>query len=155
MKKDILARAWDPQQKSFTESFGRPEMDASLLTMNDLGFLDASDPRFVSTVECIGRSLQRGKHMFRYVAADDFGEPENAFNICTFWYIDALAAIGRTEEARDLFENMLALRNPLGLLSEDINPVTNALWGNFPQTYSMAGIINASVRLSKSWEEAL
>lgn len=155
IRNDILERAWDPAQESFTESFGRPEMDASLLTMNDLGFLPASDPRFVSTVECIGKHLLRDKHMFRYVAADDFGEPENAFNICTFWYIDALAAIGRVEEARDLFENMLALRNPLGLMSEDIDPNTRALWGNFPQTYSMAGIINASVRLSRSWEEAL
>ena len=93
--------------------------------------------------------------MFRYDAPDDFGAPENAFNICTFWYIDALASIGRTEEARDLFENMLSLRNPLGLLSEDIEPGSGELWGNFPQTYSMAGIINAAVRLSKDWEEAL
>ncbi|MEJ8566418.1 glycoside hydrolase family 15 protein [Elongatibacter sediminis] len=151
----ILERAWDPKQQSFTESFGRPEMDASLLTMIDFGFLAPTDPRFISTVECIGKNLRRGKHMFRYVAADDFGEPENAFNICTFWYIVALASIGREEEARDLFENMLSLRNPLGLLSEDIDPRTNGLWGNFPQTYSMAGIINASVRLSRSWEEAL
>jgi GH15 family glucan-1,4-alpha-glucosidase len=151
----ILDKAWDKEQRSFTESFGRPEMDASLLTMHDLGFIAADDPRFVSTVECIGKHLRRGKHLFRYIAADDFGEPENAFNICTFWYIDALASIGRREEARDMFENMLALRSPLGLLSEDIDPETGALWGNFPQTYSMAGIINAAVRLSRSWEEAL
>jgi len=155
MRADILDRAWDPRQKAFTESFGRPEMDASLLTMNDLGFLPASDPRFVSTVDCIGRHLLRDNHMFRYVAPDDFGEPESAFNICTFWYIDALASIGRVEEAREMFEHMLSLRNPLGLLSEDIDPKTHALWGNFPQTYSMAGIINVSVRLSRSWEEAL
>jgi GH15 family glucan-1,4-alpha-glucosidase len=155
IRADILEKAWDEEQQSFTESFGRPEMDASLLTMHDLGFIAADDPRFVSTVECIGRHLLRGKHMFRYIAADDFGEPENAFNICTFWYIDALAAIGRFDEARDLFENMLALRNPLGLLSEDIDPETGDLWGNFPQTYSMAGIINAAVRLSRTWEESL
>ena len=155
MRKDILERAWDDQQQSFTESFGRPEMDASLLTMHDLGFIGADDPRFISTVECIGQHLLRDKHMFRYIAADDFGEPENAFNICTFWYIDALASIGRLDEARDLFENMLSLRNPLGLLSEDIDPATGKLWGNFPQTYSMAGIINAAVRLSRPWEEAL
>ena len=155
IRADILERAWDPEQESFTESFGRPEMDASLLTMHDIGFIDVDDPRFVSTVECIGRHLLRGHHMFRYIAADDFGEPENAFNICTFWYIDALAAIGRMDEARELFENMLALRNPLGLLSEDIDPETGALWGNFPQTYSMAGIINAAVRLSRSWEVSL
>jgi GH15 family glucan-1,4-alpha-glucosidase len=155
IRDDILERAWDDDQQSFTESFGRPEMDASLLTMHDIGFIAADDPRFVSTVECIGRHLLRDKHMFRYIAADDFGEPENAFNICTFWYIDALASIGRLDEARDLFENMLSLRNPLGLLSEDIDPETGTLWGNFPQTYSMAGIINAAVRLSRSWEEAL
>ncbi len=151
----ILTEAWDEEQQAFTESFGRPEMDASLLTMHDLGFLPADDPRFVSTVERIGETLKQGKHLFRYRAADDFGEPENAFNICTFWYIDALAAIGRREEARALFENMLASRNPLGLLSEDIDPETNELWGNFPQTYSMAGVINVAVRLSKSWDEAL
>lgn len=154
MREHILEQAWDDRQKAYTESFGRPEMDASLLTMHQLGILEADDPRFVSTVECIGKHLLRGKYMFRYVAADDFGEPENAFNICTFWYIDALASIGRLDEARDLFENMLAMRNPLGLLSEDIDPQTGALWGNFPQTYSMAGIINAAVRLSRPWEHA-
>ncbi|HKJ20373.1 MAG: glycoside hydrolase family 15 protein [Gammaproteobacteria bacterium] len=151
----IIEGAWDEEQNAFTESFGRPEMDASLLTMHDLGFLEADDPKFISTVECIGKHLQRGEHMFRYDAPDDFGEPENAFNICTFWYIDALASIGRMDEARALFENMLTLRNPLGLLSEDIEPKSGELWGNLPQTYSMAGIINAAVRLSKTWEEAL
>ena len=151
----IMDSAWDAGQDAFTESFGRPEMDASLLTMNDFGFLAADDPRFVSTVECIGKHLRRGKHMFRYDAPDDFGSPENAFNICTFWYIDALAAIGRVDEGRELLESMLELRNPLGLLSEDIEPETGELWGNFPQTYSMAGIINAAVRLSKPWESAL
>ena len=155
IRKTILDKAWDAEQESFTESFGRPEMDASLLTMHDLGFIEADDPRFISTVDCIGRHLKRGQHMFRYDAADDFGEPENAFNICTFWYIEALAAIGRRDEARELFDNMLSLRNPLGLLSEDIEPQTGELWGNFPQTYSMAGIINVAVRLSRSWEEAM
>jgi GH15 family glucan-1,4-alpha-glucosidase len=155
IREHVLNAAWDPEQQAYTESFGRPEMDASLLTMRDVGIVKADDPRYVSTVEQIGRHLLRGTYMFRYVAADDFGEPENAFNICTFWYIDALASIGRIDEARDLFENMLAMRNPLGLLSEDIDPLTGALWGNFPQTYSMAGIINAAVRLSRPWEHAL
>ena len=91
----------------------------------------------------------------RYGVADDFGDPENAFNICTFWYIDALIVTGRTEEARELFENMLASRNHLGLLSEDINPKTNELWGNFPQTYSHVGLINCAMKLSKSWEDVV
>ncbi len=151
----ILEKAWDPEQEALTESFGRSELDASLLMAHDLGFLAPSDPRFTSTVDAIGKRLRRGKHMFRYDAPDDFGAPENAFNICTFWYIEALACIGRAEEARDIFENMLDLRNPLGLLSEDIEPSSGTLWGNFPQTYSMAGIINSAVRLSRSWREAL
>ncbi|MGI9343417.1 MAG: glycoside hydrolase family 15 protein [Gammaproteobacteria bacterium] len=151
----ICSNAWDEKQQAFTESFGRPELDASLLLLNHLGFLDADDPRFLGTVAAIESQLRRGDHLFRYGAEDDFGVPENAFNICTFWYIDALAATGRTEEARDLFEKMLACRNSLGLLSEDLDPNTGELWGNFPQTYSMVGIINAARRLSISWDEAL
>jgi pentatricopeptide repeat protein len=92
--------------------------------------------------------------MMRYVAEDDFGSPKNAFNICTFWLISALAAIGRTDDARVIFEEMLKCRNHLGLLSEDTDPVTGEMWGNFPQTYSMVGIIHSAVVLSKPWEEA-
>ena len=84
--------------------------------------------------------------------ADDFGKPETAFNICTFWRIDALARIGRKAQAREIFEVMLESRNPLGLLSEDTHPVTGEMWGNFPQTYSMVGLINAAVRLSAPWD---
>ena len=90
--------------------------------------------------------------MFRYVDADDFGEPDTAFMLCTFWYINALAAIGPRDEARELFERLLARRNPLGLLSEDIDPLDGQLWGNFPQTYSMVGIIEAAMRLSRAWD---
>jgi len=152
---DICAHAWDDEQQTFTESFGRPELDASMLLLNSLGFVAADDPRFLNTVSAIEAGLRRGNHLMRYGVADDFGEPENAFNICTFWYIDALAAIGRTTEARELFEKMLDCRNSLGLLSEDLDPATGELWGNFPQTYSLVGIINAARRLSCSWEDAL
>jgi pentatricopeptide repeat protein len=89
------------------------------------------------------------------VREDDFGSPENAFIVCTFWYIDALIAQGRTAEARELFENMLACRNHLGLLSEDINPETNELWGNFPQTYPLVGIVNCAMKLSRTWEDVV
>ena len=94
------------------------------------------------------------RFIHRYAAPDDFGAPEVAFNVCTFWYIDALAAVGRKAEARELFETMLAARNPLGLLSEDMANDSRELWGNFPQTYSMVGLINSAMRLSKTWEEA-
>ena len=154
MHTDIAERAWDSQQQAFTESFGNPELDASLLTMPDLGFVKPDDPRFTGTLKAIEGQLRDGNHLMRYRAADDFGEPENAFNICTFWYIDALAATGRIDEARELFEHMLSCRNDLGLLSEDTDPINNELWGNFPQTYSMVGIINSARLLSRSWESA-
>ncbi|MCP5365941.1 MAG: glycoside hydrolase family 15 protein [Hyphomicrobiales bacterium] len=150
----ILAEAWDPAQNTFVESFGGSEVDASLLLLFEIGFIDASDPRFVGTVDAIGAKLKRGEHLFRYAIADDFGRPENAFTICTFWYIDALASIGRTDEARRMFENLLTCRNHLGLLSEDLDTETGELWGNFPQTYSMVGLINAAMRLSIRWRDA-
>jgi len=155
MHATICHEAWHEGEGAFAESFGGDAMDASLLLMHELGFLAADDPRFVGTVEAIERHLRRGDHLFRYAAADDFGEPENAFNICTFWFIDALHAIGRGEEARRLFCNMLGHRTALGLLSEDLDTASGELWGNFPQTYSMVGLINSAMHLSRSWEASL
>ncbi|MCL4315721.1 MAG: glycoside hydrolase family 15 protein [Gammaproteobacteria bacterium] len=149
----VCENAWDAKQQSFVESFGGKELDASLLLLHELGFLAADDPRFAGTVAAVERQLKRGDFVFRYTQKDDFGEPQTAFIICTFWYIDALAALGRREEARALFDTLLACRNSLGLLSEDIDPANRRLWGNFPQTYSMVGLINSAMRLSKSWEE--
>ncbi|RZU99679.1 glycoside hydrolase family 15 protein [Spiribacter vilamensis] len=151
----ICREAWSETHTAFVESFGGDSLDASLLLMHELGFLAADDPRFIGTVEAIEQQLRRGDHLFRYAAADDFGRPENAFNICTFWFIDALQAIGRGDEARRLFENMLSHRTRLGLLSEDLDPERGELWGNFPQTYSMVGLINSAMHLSHSWEESL
>ncbi len=151
----ISAAAWNPDRESFMGTFGGDAMDASLLTLADLGFVRPQDPRFMGTLQAVENDLRRGNYLFRYMNPDDFGMPETAFNICTFWYIDALAAVGRRREARELFCNMLDRRNDLGLLSEDLDPATGELWGNFPQTYSMVGIINGATRLSRSWEEAL
>jgi GH15 family glucan-1,4-alpha-glucosidase len=155
MREEILTRAWSEERQSFVESFGGNELDASILLMVEVGIIDARDPRFISTVDAMEKSLCDGPYMRRYEAADDFGKPETAFNICTFWRIDALAKIGRRAEARMIFEAMLSARNPLGLLSEDTHPVTGEMWGNFPQTYSMVGIINAAVRLSAGWDSAI
>ena len=127
-------------------------IDASLLLLHDLGFLDAEDPRFAATVES-QEPLRQGSNFFRY-QDDDFGSPVTSFAVCSFWYIDAINALGRHDEARDLFEQMLERRNPVGLLSEDLDPRTGELWGNFPQTYSMVGLINSALRLSRPWSEA-
>lgn len=153
IRDEILRQAWNPELGSFVECFGGNEVDASLLLLHEVGFLSPTDPRFLGTLAVVEQRLRRGKHMFRY-AADDFGAPTTAFTICSFWHVDALAAVGRREEAREIFEHLLTCRNHLGLLSEDVEPATGELWGNFPQTYSMVGLIVSAMRLSKTWEEA-
>ena len=153
IREKVLAKAWTENgvQGHFTASFESDYLDASLLQMIELRFIDPEDPKFVSTFEQIERELRRGEHMLRYAAEDDFGAPETAFNICTFWLIEALALAGRRDEARTLFEAMLSHRTRSGLLSEDLDYETGELWGNFPQTYSLVGIINCANLLSKSW----
>lgn len=138
----------------FAASFGGDELDASLLQLVDLGFLAPDDPRFLATLDAVEAALRRGPHMLRYDEADDFGAPETAFNFCTFWLIEALALAGRRDEARALFEEMLALRSRAGLLSEDSEMATGEAWGNYPQTYSLVGIINCANLLSTPWRLA-
>ena len=150
----ITERAWNAKRKTFAATFGGEHLDASLLLLHELDFLRAEDPRFASTVRAVEQDLRRGDFVFRYSQPDDFGVPENAFAVCTFWYVDALASLGRAEEARALFDGLIARCNQHGLLSEHIEPGTGELWGNFPQTYSMVGLINSAMRLSISWDQA-
>ena len=133
----------------------REMIDASSLVLPEIGLLASDDPRFHATLELVGKRLMKNGFVMRYLEADDFGTPANAFLLCTFWYIDALTSIGRRQEALELFNNVLARRNHVGLLSEDIDPHTGELWGNFPQTYSQVGLILSAMRLSRSWEEGL
>jgi GH15 family glucan-1,4-alpha-glucosidase len=144
----ITQRSWNPDIGAFAAAMEGDTLDASLLLMHPLGFLPADDARYVSTVRAIGRDLRRGDFIYRYVEKDDFGEPENAFLVCTFWYVDALVAIGDRADARRLFEILLSCRNPHGLLAEHVDPKTREQWGNFIQTYSMAGIISSAIRLA-------
>jgi GH15 family glucan-1,4-alpha-glucosidase len=147
----IEDQAWVKEAGHFGAAFGETHLDASLLQMVELRFLEADDPRFLATFEAVEKALRRGEHMLRYDKEDDFGAPETAFNICTFWLIEALHMCGRHEEARDLFIKMLGHRTPSGLLSEDLDFTTGELWGNFPQTYSLVGIIHCATLLSRSW----
>ncbi|MDB5953928.1 glycoside hydrolase family 15 protein [Ramlibacter sp.] len=151
----ILKESWSEQRQAFAESFGGRDLDASALLMAEVNMIDPNDARFVATVDALEKSLCDGPFMRRYEASDDFGKPETSFNVCTFWRIDALARIGRKAQAREIFEVMLKHRNHLGMLSEDIHPVTGEMWGNFPQTYSMVGTINAAVRLSAPWDTVI
>jgi GH15 family glucan-1,4-alpha-glucosidase len=153
MRDAILEKSWNAKRGAFTASFGSDDLDASVLLLPELGLIEPDDPRFVSTVTQMERELVREKHVMRYADADDFGLPVTAFLICRFWLVDAWWSIGRRDEAKDLFQDALNHRNRYGLLSEDVDPQTGALWGNFPQTYSMAGLILSAMRLSRSWED--
>jgi GH15 family glucan-1,4-alpha-glucosidase len=150
---ELLKQAWNEKRGAFTAAFGSEDLDASVLLLPDLGVVEADDPRFVSTVAAMERELLRERHVMRYAGADDFGMPMSAFLICRFWLVDAYWSLGRREDANDLFLDALKHRNRFGLLSEDIDPQTGMLWGNFPQTYSMAGLILTAMRLSRSWED--
>jgi GH15 family glucan-1,4-alpha-glucosidase len=146
----IEAETWNAEKDRFAGSFGGEELDASLLQMIDLRFVAPDDPRHLKTFAAIERELKRGSYLMRY-AGDDFGEPETAFNVCTFWFIEALYLSGRGIEARKLFEQMLSHRTSSGLLSEDIDLKDGRLWGNYPQTYSLVGLINCATLLSRPW----
>ena len=153
IRTNVDLNAWYQEGGHYAASFGGSELDASLLQMVELRFVKADDPRFQATLKAVEKTLRRGEHMLRYAAEDDFGLPETAFNICTFWLIEALHLDGRDEEARTLFEAMLTHRTKSGLLSEDMDFETGELWGNFPQTYSLVGIINCAGQLSRSWRD--
>ncbi|MBB4857259.1 GH15 family glucan-1,4-alpha-glucosidase [Novosphingobium chloroacetimidivorans] len=153
VREHIEENAWFKDGGHYAASFGGTELDASLLQMVELGYVDATDPRFQATLRTVEKVLRRGEHMLRYANEDDFGLPETAFNICTFWLIEALHLDGRNEEARNLFEAMLGHRTQSGLLSEDMDFETSELWGNFPQTYSLVGIINCAGLLSRPWRD--
>ena len=154
IRKAIVERAWNPKLGSFVSTFGGEHLDASLLLMGEFQFLEAHDPRFLGTLRAVERQLQRGDFLLRYDEEDDFGRPDAAFLVCTLWWILALAQAGDKPRARALFEKVLARRNHLGLLSEDVSLDGAQLWGNFPQTYSMVGLIQCAARLSISWEKA-
>ncbi len=147
----IEEKAWNAEAGHFTATFGGDEIDASLTQLVDLRFLSPEDPRHRETLKAIEARLRRGSNLMRYDVPDDFGAPETAFNFCTFWFIEGLHLIGETEQARRLFEEMLARRTHAGLLSEDVSFSDGTLWGNYPQTYSLVGLINCAVLLSRPW----
>jgi GH15 family glucan-1,4-alpha-glucosidase len=150
----LCARAWNPTLQSFVATLDGDQLDASLLLLAELQFLPATDPRFRSTVRAIEARLQRGNLLLRDESQPEDGIPATASLVCTQWWILALAALGETERARSIFENLLTLRSPLGLLSETIDPTDGQLWGNYPQTHAMVGLIQCALRLSRPWEDA-
>jgi len=153
IKEDILTNAWNEKVQAFTQSYGSEDMDASVLLMESYGFIDARDPRYISTVKGIERELCNDGLLYRYKNRDDFGLPSSSFTICTFWFINSLYKIGEEHKAEALFEKLLSYSNHLGLFSEDIDFETKRLLGNFPQAYSHLALIETAVNLSNITKE--
>lgn len=150
MRERILTSSWNEEKNAIVDTWDGDMMDASLLLLPDMEFIDGKDPKFVGTVAAVEKELVKDNGgVLRYRREDDFGVQHNEFNICTCWYALALEAVGRKEEARKLFTEFLSRRNPLGIMSEDTDFASGELWGNMPQAYSMVGIIQAAKRLSQ------
>ena len=153
IKEDIYTNAWNDEEQAFTQSYGSKEMDASVLLMESYGFIDGKDPKYVATVNAIGRELNNDGLLYRYKNKDDFGLPSSSFTICTFWYINALYKIGEKKESQRLFDQLLSYSNHLGLFSEDIDFKSKRLLGNFPQAYSHLALIETAMNYSSLTKE--
>jgi GH15 family glucan-1,4-alpha-glucosidase len=153
IKDNIMENGWNEEVKAFTQSYGSYYMDASNLLMERYGFIDADDPKYISTVKVTKQQLMKNGLMYRYRNKDDFGSPSVSFSICTFWMITSLYKIGEKEEACRLFENVLKHSNHLGLFSEDMDFDSKQLLGNFPQGYSHLALIESAIMLSGSEED--
>ena len=153
IKEDILRNSWNKKVNAFTQSYGSPHLDASVLLMESYGFVHAKDPKFVSTVKAIEKDLCNDGLLYRYKNEDDFGLPSSSFTICTFWFINSLFKIGEEEKAMAHFDRLLGYSNHLGLFSEDIDFKTKRLLGNFPQAYSHLALIECAVNFSKKASE--
>jgi len=151
IKKVILEKAWNAELKSFTKTWGGKEVDAFLLLLPQMGFVTANDEKFLSTLQKIEKDIKRGN----YISPEDDGPGTHGNTTFTFWYINALTAVDRRKEARDLFEVMLKTCNSSGLLSERVDTNTGELWGNFPKTTAMVGLIECALKLSKEWDDVI
>jgi len=153
IKEDIHENAWNPDINSFVQSYGSRHLDASVLLMEPYGFIEARDPRYVSTVKAMEEGLSHDGLLYRYRNEDDFGLPSSSFTVCTFWFINSLFKIGEEEKALEQFKRLLGYGNHLGLFSEDLDFKTKRMLGNFPQAYSHLALIQCAIDFSKKGKE--
>ena len=149
IKEDVMLNGWNDQIQSFTQAYDNTHMDSSLLLMEQYGFIDAGNDRYIKTVKRIKDELYHNGLMYRYKVDDDFGLPSSAFTICTFWLTRALFMIGEKGEARKIFDQLLTYSNHLGLFSEDLDFETKRMMGNFPQAYSHLALIDTALLFSE------
>jgi glucoamylase len=148
---DVCEQGWNDELGAFTQYYGGTELDASVLVMASVGFLPGTDPRFVSTVAAVERQLRTGPFVKRYQTAEHIdGLPpgEGHFLACSFWLVSALAQVGRVQEAQEVFEQLLDLRNDVGLLAEEYDPEAGRMTGNFPQAFSHLTLVEAAATLA-------
>jgi GH15 family glucan-1,4-alpha-glucosidase len=166
---EVCDKGWNDDVGSFTQFYGSSALDASLLMLALVGFLEPDDPRIVGTVEAIERDLLVDGFVLRYhtdvVLEEDDGDGDNehgtvdglppgegAFLLTTFWLVDNLVMLGRTKDAEELFERLLTLRNDVGLLAEEYDPEAGRLLGNFPQAFSHIGLVNSAINLARGMD---
>jgi GH15 family glucan-1,4-alpha-glucosidase len=160
IKREVCEKGYNSERGAFTQYYGATELDASVLLISDVGFLDADDPRIVSTMKVLQRDLMQDGFLHRYELppggtseVDGLAGSEGAFLACSFWMANALELSGRHQEAIELFERLLTLRNDVGLLSEEYDPRYGRLVGNMPQAFSHVPLVQTALNLSGHAEE--
>ena len=148
IKTDILENGWNKKKKAFTQFYGSNDLDASVLLMEQYEFIDAMDPKYISTVKAIEKELSFEGLLFRYKNIDDFGKPSSSFTVCSFWFAYSLFKIGEKEKSKKYFNELLSYSNHLGLFSEDLDFKSKRLLGNFPQAYSHLALIETAMNFN-------
>lgn len=149
-----IEQCYSASKKGYSQAIGTDRMDASCLQLINMGYLDNNSDRAKEHLKAMEKDLKASNGLFyRYKHQDDFGEPETTFLICAFWYVEALACVGRVDEAVEYFDNLVGYSNHVGLLSEDVNEHDGSMWGNFPQAYSHVGLLNAAHRIAKKLDK--
>jgi glucoamylase len=146
---DKIEQCYDEKRGVYTQAMGVEHLDASTLKMITMNYLDPKSEKTMQHLKALEALLKTDQGLFyRYVHQDDFGKPQATFLVCAFWYVDALACVGRVDDAQKTLDTILSFTNDLGLFSEDVG-IDGSQWGNYPQTYSHVGLINSVFRISK------
>jgi GH15 family glucan-1,4-alpha-glucosidase len=149
-----IEKTYVPSKKGYAQAIGVERMDASTLQLIMMNYLPGNSQKAKDHLKALEMELSATNGLFyRYKHQDDFGEPETTFLICAFWYVEALACVGRLDEAIKYFETLISYSNHVGLLSEDVNEKDGSMWGNFPQTYSHVGLLNAATRIANKLDK--
>ncbi|WP_424963813.1 glycoside hydrolase family 15 protein [Ekhidna sp.] len=151
---EMIEKCYVPKKKAYAQAVGVDRMDASNLQLILMNYLPGQTQAAKDHLKAMEKELHAGDGLFyRYLHEDDFGKPESTFLICAFWYVEALACVGRIDEAQSYFQKLNEYSNHLGLLSEDVNAKDGSMWGNFPQAYSHVGLLNAASRISRKLDK--